>query len=91
MTTCASVLADSLSNIPAIKTVPSNAGMFVMLDIRHLGIAGQNFCEGLLEQYDVALIPCDGFGESGVGLLRASACDSPEQAAGGKPAYRKIR
>ena len=73
------VLADSLAKIPAIKTVPSNAGMFVMLDIRDLTISGQDFCRGLLDQYDVGLIPCDGFGESGVGLIRASACDSPQR------------
>ena len=73
------VLARSLSDIGAIKTIPSGAGMFVMLDIRGLNMAGQEFCRGLLDRHDVALIPCDGFGESGVGLIRASACDTPQR------------
>lgn len=78
------VLAQCLAQIPHIKTVPSNAGMFVMLDIRDLGISGADFCRGLLDDYDVGLIPCDGFGPSGAGLVRASACLEPtrlEQAA----------
>ena len=73
------VLSDSLSKIPALKIVPSNAGMFVMLDIRDMNISGQEFCQGLLDKHDVGLIPCDGFGESGVGLIRVSACDSPQR------------
>lgn len=74
-----SVLMSSLSMIPSVKTLPSDAGMFVMLDIRDLKISGQNFCRGLLDQFGVSLIPCDGFGESGAGLIRVSACDSPER------------
>ena len=73
------VLADELSKIPNIHVIPSQAGMFVMLDIRELNIAGQEFCRGLLDQYDVGLIPCDGFGPSGAGLVRVSACDEPER------------
>jgi arginine:pyruvate transaminase len=73
------VLMESLSKIPRISAVPSSAGMFVMLDVRALNISGQDFCNGLLDEYDVALIPCDGFGESGVGLIRVSACDSPQR------------
>ena len=71
------ILAGHLSQIPGIKTVPSSAGMFVMLDIRELNISGQDFCRGLLDQFDVGLIPCDGFGPSGAGLIRASACIEP--------------
>lgn len=77
--TMRNVLAQGLSEIAAIETIPSSAGMFVMLDIRSLKMAGQDFCRGLLDRHDVALIPCDGFGDSGEGLIRASACDSPER------------
>ncbi len=73
------VLADELSKILNIKVIPSQAGMFVMLDIRRLNISGQDFCRGLLDQYDVGLIPCDGFGPSGAGLVRVSACDEPQR------------
>ncbi len=73
------VLADGLSEIPNIKVIPAQAGMFVMLDIRGLNISGQDFCCGLLDQYDVGLVPCDGFGRSGAGLVRVSACDEPER------------
>ncbi len=73
------VLAEALAKIPSINVIPSQAGMFVMLDIRGLNISGQDFCRGLLDQYDVGLIPCDGFGPSGAGLVRASACDEPQR------------
>ena len=68
-------LQQHLSQIPGISAIPSAAGMFVMLDIRQLNIPGQDFCSSLLDQYDVGLIPCDGFGPSGAGLIRVSACD----------------
>lgn len=73
------VLAEALGAIPGLDVIPSSAGMFVMLDIGTLEISGQDFCQGLLDKYDVSLIPCDGFGRSGVGLVRASACDTPER------------
>ena len=65
-----------LADIPGLNVIPSSAGMFILFDIRQFGLSGLEFCQGLLNQYNVAILPCDGFGGSGVGMVRVSACDS---------------
>ena len=46
--------------------------MFVLLDIRGTGLGSGAFARALLEQEDVAVLPCDGFGPSAAGHLRIS-------------------
>ena len=46
--------------------------MFVLLDIRGTGMAAQQFARLLLENKDVAVLPCDAFGPSAAGHLRIS-------------------
>ena len=72
------VMRDALSQVPGVVLHSAGAGMFVVADIRALGVDGREFAQGLLDQHDVAVLPCDGFGESGAGLLRISLCE-PEQ------------
>ena len=49
-------------------------GMFAVLDVRPLGQSSSEFAWGLLNEQKVSLLPCDGFGSSGQGLLRISLC-----------------
>ena len=37
------------------------------------------FVRSLLDRYGVAVLPCDGFGPSGAGLLRVSLCVSRDK------------
>ena len=65
-------LLDGLRGITGLKLFSAEGGMFVVVDIRELGVDGQTFAKGLLAQHNVAVLPCDGFGASGRGLIRIS-------------------
>lgn len=66
------LLADILAEAPQCKVIRPEGGMFVLLDVRETGLGSEGFAYGLLEREDVAVLPCDGFGESAVGHLRIS-------------------
>lgn len=48
------------------------AGMFALLDIRALGLSGEAFAWGLLEQENLAVMPGESFGAALAGWLRIS-------------------
>jgi arginine:pyruvate transaminase len=66
----ARLLANILGEAKNCRPLPPEGGMFVLLDIRGTGLGAEEFALRLLESEDVALLPCDGFGASGVGHLR---------------------
>lgn len=54
-------------------------GAFYMFpDIRRAGLPSEEFCERLLQEEKVAVIPGSAFGESGEGFVRISYCYSME-------------
>ncbi len=73
------VFVDALAGTPGIGVFSAEGGMFVVLDIRELPVDGFAFADGLLDRHDVAVLPCDGFGASGAGLLRISLCAPAER------------
>ena len=70
------ILRDELGKMEGAKLLAQGGGMFVILDIRPLGISSREFCLKLLDQQKVSILPCDGFGLSGRGLVRISLCES---------------
>ncbi|MBM3569560.1 MAG: pyridoxal phosphate-dependent aminotransferase, partial [Alphaproteobacteria bacterium] len=68
----ATMLSSILADAPKCRVVPPEGGMFVMLDVRATGLGSEGFAQRLLERHGVAVLPCDGFGASGQGLLRIS-------------------
>lgn len=68
----AGLLSDILADAPNCRVTPPEGGMFVLLDVRGTGLGSEGFARVLLEQEDVAVLPCDGFGPSAVGHLRIS-------------------
>jgi arginine:pyruvate transaminase len=68
----ARLLAGILAQAPSCRVTPPEGGMFVMLDIRRTGLSSEAFARALLDEEAVAVLPCDGFGPSGVGQLRLS-------------------
>ena len=75
------ILTTAMSDIAGMKVYSTGGGMFVVLDIRSLGLTGPEFALSLLNEQRVSVLPCDGFGRSGAGLLRISLCASDEQMA----------
>ena len=67
-----------LSEISGVIIRGSNVGMFVTFDIRNLGIDGNDFAWRLLNEYDIALLPCTAFGPSGEGILRMNIGESDQ-------------
>ncbi len=64
------LFAGILAEAPGCRAIPPEGGMFVMLDVRGTGRAGEEFARSLLEAEGVAALPCDGFGPSAQGHLR---------------------
>ena len=68
----ARLLSQILAEAPKCRLTRPEGGMFVLLDIRGTGLGSEDFAFALLEQENVAVLPCDGFGPSAVGHLRIS-------------------
>ncbi len=66
------ILVNKLLGIDGLNVFSSAGGMYVVLDVRESGISSRDFARNMLDQYDVAVLPCDGFGASGRGLIRIS-------------------
>ncbi len=70
------ILRDELESMERAKLFSQGGGMFAILDLRSLGLSSKEFCWKLLDQQGVSVLPCDGFGLSGRGLVRISLCES---------------
>jgi arginine:pyruvate transaminase len=68
----AGLLSQILAETPNCRVTLPEGGMFVLLDIRRTGLGSEDFARALLEQENVAVLPCDGFGPSAIGHLRIS-------------------
>ena len=53
-----------------IPTVPSDATMYLMADIRATGLSGEAFADGLLDAHHIALMPGESFGRAAAGHVR---------------------
>ena len=59
-----------LSNHPAVRAVPAQGAMYVMLDVRRTGLSGEAFANALLDTHRIAVMPGESFGTSAAGHLR---------------------
>jgi arginine:pyruvate transaminase len=88
----ASLLCEILAEAPNCRLTPPEGGMFVLLDIRGTGLGSEDFASALLQQENVAVLPCDGFGPSAVGHLRISlTAPEPRLAEAGRRIVRFAR
>ena len=72
------VFREELSEMPGAGLFAGGGGMFAVLDVRQLDVSSRDFAGGLLENEGVSVLPCDGFGTSGRGLVRVSLCESED-------------
>jgi arginine:pyruvate transaminase len=63
-------LSSILAEAPRCRVTPPEGGMFVLFDVRGTGLGSEEFAQALLYRENVALLPCDGFGQSAAGHLR---------------------
>jgi len=65
-------VCERIASIPRLGCTAPKAGMFVMVDVRGLGVDGLRFADALLEAQRVSVLPGAGFGESTRDYVRLS-------------------
>ncbi len=68
------IIKTRLAGITGLEIYSSVGGMYVVLDVRGLGVSSHQFSRDMLDRHDVSVLACDGFGETGRGLVRISLC-----------------
>lgn len=63
-----------LSRLRGAALYDSGRGMFMLIDVSALGINAFTFSLRLLNDYNVSVLPCDGFGAAGNKLVRVGLC-----------------
>jgi len=66
------VAVERLSRIPGLKCAPPEGGMFMLLDVRGLGLTATEFAWQLFRATGVSVLDAAAFGESAAGHVRLS-------------------
>lgn len=56
----------------AVRAIPADGAMYVMLDVRSTGLSGEEFANRLLDVHHVAVMPGESFGKSASGHVRVA-------------------
>jgi len=56
----------------AVRPIPADGAMYVMLDVRGTELSGEDFANRLLDQYHVAVMPGESFGAAAAGHVRVA-------------------
>jgi aminotransferase len=72
------VIVDGLNQI-GLPTFEAQGAFYVFPQVGHLGLTSEDFCERLLLDQHVAVIPGDAFGPSGAGFVRACYASSMDK------------
>ncbi len=70
-----------LNRIPGLTCATPEAGMFVMADVRGTGLSSNDFCWGLYNETNVAVLDADGLGHNANGFFRLAYTTSEEKLA----------
>ena len=62
----------ALAGQNAVKAVPADGAMYVMLDVRSTGKSGEDFALELLDRHRIAVMPGESFGEAAAGHIRVA-------------------
>lgn len=68
-----------LSGTNAVKMIPPQGAMYMMLDIRATGMSGDDFADALLEKHHIAVMPGESFGDAATGHLRVALTVADER------------
>ena len=66
------IAAALLDGATAVRAVPCDGAMYVMLDIRATGMSGEAFALALLQAEHIAVMPGESFGRAAAGHLRVA-------------------
>ncbi|MEI4486295.1 pyridoxal phosphate-dependent aminotransferase [Frigidibacter sp. MR17.14] len=76
------IAARVLGNAAAVRLIPAEGAMYVMLDIRATGLSGAEFAARLLEAERIAVMPGESFGAPSAGHVRVALTVADEDLAG---------
>lgn len=68
------ILYQKLENVESLSLYSAAGGMYVALDISRLPVSSRQFARDMLDRHNISVLPCDGFGATGNGLIRVSLC-----------------
>lgn len=64
------LVLEMIEGMNAIRVIPPDGAMYVMLDLRATGLSGEDFAMRLLEDHHVAVMPGESFGQAAAGHVR---------------------
>lgn len=56
----------------AVRLIPAQGAMYLMLDIRSTGLSGEAFANALLDTHGIAVMPGESFGQAAAGHVRVA-------------------
>jgi arginine:pyruvate transaminase len=63
----------------AVRAIPPEGAMYLMLDIRATGLTGAGFADALLTEEKIAVMPGESFGQAAAGHLRVAMTVADDQ------------
>ncbi len=66
------LMLEMIEGINAIRVIPPDGAMYVMLDLRATGLSGEDFAMRLLEEHHIAVMPGESFGAAAAGHVRVA-------------------
>lgn len=66
------IAARVLAGQQAVRMIPAQGAMYVMLDVRATGLSGEGFANALLDVHRIAVMPGESFGRSAAGHVRVA-------------------
>lgn len=79
-----------LSKIEGISCYTPESGFYAWVDISQLNISSEEFCNRLLEDYQVAIVPGSSFGKMGENYVRFNCLKSWEEIDEGLKRFKKF-
>ncbi|MDM8165368.1 pyridoxal phosphate-dependent aminotransferase [Roseovarius sp.] len=76
------LVIDMLEGQNAVRAIPADGGMFVMLDVRATGLSGEDFADRLLTEHLVGVMPGESFGKAAAGHIRVALTVDDDRLAG---------
>ena len=71
------LIVGRLSDVPRLRVLPPEGGMFVFVDVQDTGLSGIDFAEQLLQETGVSVIPGGAFGDSVANFIRIGLTVEP--------------
>ena len=64
------MIVDGINSIPGLNCITPGGAFYVFVNIKKTGMTSESFCEYILEDSGVAILPGTSFGEFGEGFIR---------------------